>query len=55
MFMYGLEELAHAFGLGLLVAAIEPLDHALEGLRVLGAMMPALIGELDLLGARSRS
>ena len=48
-----LEELAHAFGLGFLVAAIEPLQHALEGLRVLGAMVPALVGELDLLAARA--
>ena len=46
-----LEELAHAFRLGFLVAAIEPLQHALERLRVLGAMVPALVGELDFLAA----
>src|SRR5271168_517326 len=48
-----LEELAHAFRFSLLVAPIEPLQHALEGLRVLGAMVSALVGELDLLAARA--
>src|SRR5581483_6930461 len=37
-----LEPLANALGLGLLVTAVEPFEHALEGLGVFGAMMSAL-------------
>src|SRR5208283_3992364 len=52
MFMYASRN-SRAFGLCFLVAPIQPLQHALERFRVLGAMMPALVRELDLLGPRA--
>src|SRR5713101_4061306 len=47
------EHLADAFRLGLLVAAVEPREHALERPRVALAALAALIAEFDFLIARA--